>query len=253
MTSEHAQSDYAVRFDWGLAGAETVGRGADVAVVVDVLSFTTTLTVAADRGVDVFPYPWNDDGAARFAADRDATLAVGRSRARGRQVSLSPGTVRAAHDLRRLVLPSPNGSTIAHASAAASRVCVGASLRNATAVGQWLADRCDEQTVVTVIAAGERWEDGSLRPAVEDLWGAGAVVAALIDHSPDLAPSPEALVASSAWSAVADRIESSVRECASGRELIAAGYASDVAVAVEVDGSRSVPVLVDGCFRSDGG
>lgn len=41
MTHPHDQSQYQVRFDWGLAGAETVAADVDVIVVVDVLSSTT--------------------------------------------------------------------------------------------------------------------------------------------------------------------------------------------------------------------
>lgn len=37
-----------------------MAAGADVAVVVDVLSFTTTLSVAIDSGTVVLPYRWND-------------------------------------------------------------------------------------------------------------------------------------------------------------------------------------------------
>jgi 2-phosphosulfolactate phosphatase len=77
--------------DWGTPGA--IGPGCDVAVIIDVLSFTTTLTVAVDRGTVVFPYRWHDDTAEGFAAERDATLAVGRSRAVRGQVSLSPLSV----------------------------------------------------------------------------------------------------------------------------------------------------------------
>ena len=61
---------------------------------------------------------------------------------------------------------------------------VGASLRNAAAVASWIAREHDaDDTVVAVVAAGERWPDGTLRPAVEDLWGAGAVLAALEDRA----------------------------------------------------------------------
>ncbi len=49
------QSGFYLRFDWGPQGAIAISSGA-VAVVVDVLSFTTTLSVAADLGVDVLPY-----------------------------------------------------------------------------------------------------------------------------------------------------------------------------------------------------
>ena len=68
----HRQADYSLRADWGLSGARAISVGCDVAVVVDVLSFTTTLTVAADRRVTVFPFPWRDDRAAAFATERQA-------------------------------------------------------------------------------------------------------------------------------------------------------------------------------------
>ena len=38
MTSPHDQSQYQVRFDWGLEGARTVASDVDVVVLVDVLS-----------------------------------------------------------------------------------------------------------------------------------------------------------------------------------------------------------------------
>ena len=48
---------------------------------------------------------------------------------------------------------------------------VAASLRNAEAVGAWIGEQ--DYNSVAVVAAGERWPDGSLRPALEDLLGAG--------------------------------------------------------------------------------
>ncbi|MBV9649840.1 MAG: hypothetical protein JO296_06845 [Pseudonocardiales bacterium] len=39
-----------MRADWDLSGAHAISAECDVAVIVDVLSSTTTLTVAADRG-----------------------------------------------------------------------------------------------------------------------------------------------------------------------------------------------------------
>ena len=47
---EHRQYGHRIRFDWGREGAAAVADGCEVAVVVDVLSFTTTLTVALDGG-----------------------------------------------------------------------------------------------------------------------------------------------------------------------------------------------------------
>ncbi|MDI9977670.1 2-phosphosulfolactate phosphatase [Rhodococcus sp. NM-2] len=250
MNREHLQHDYGLRFDWGLPGAKAVGADADVAVVVDVLSFTTTLTVAVDAGIDVLPYRWNDDSSERYARDSDAVLAVGRSRAANGQISLSPNTIRRTAAPRRLVLPSPNGSTISFELGTGTGVCVGASLRNATAVADWIARHCTSTSVVSVIAAGEKWPGGELRPAIEDLWGAGAVLSALTAIGRGADASPEALAAMTAWRGVADTLPQSLAACASGRELRASGYPQDVVIAAEVDRSTAVPVLEDRVFRA---
>jgi 2-phosphosulfolactate phosphatase len=246
----HRQTASALRLEWGPTGAAAVGPGCAVAVVVDVLSFTTTVTVAADRGIAVLPHRWENDDAARVVAvANDAVLAVGRSRARPGQVSLSPGTVRRAHDLRRLVLPSPNGSAISAGLAREVPVVVAVSLRNRHAVAAWLLDRyAADDSNVAVICSGERWPDGTLRPAVEDLWGAGALVDVLIAGGwRDVAP--EAVAAAAAFRAVQGDVGAAVRACASGRELIDVGFPDDVEIAAELDRSASVPVLRDGAFR----
>jgi hypothetical protein len=49
MTDYYAQAGYPVRFDWGTDGADAVAPGAAYVAVVDVLTFTTTLTVAVGR------------------------------------------------------------------------------------------------------------------------------------------------------------------------------------------------------------
>lgn len=243
--SPWSQSGYAVRFDWGLVGAEQTADPHGAVVVVDVLSFTTAVNVAVERGIDVYAAPW-DDAAGDLAVARDASLAVGRSATSARSPwSLSPATIAAAPFTPRLVLPSPNGSAIAAASGAGT--VVAASLRNAAAVAAWVASRTDELGVVTVIAAGERWPDDSLRPALEDALGAGAVIAGLL--AAGLHASPEAAAMAAIYRGTAD-VGSAVRDCASGRELIERGFAPDVDIAVECDASTCVPVLVDGAFRS---
>ncbi|GAA4747129.1 hypothetical protein GCM10023350_34890 [Nocardioides endophyticus] len=237
MIAAHRQPDYRVRFEWGPTGAAAVALPDEVAVVVDVLSFTTTLSVAMDAGITVYPFRWKDARAEAYAAERDAVLARDRSARTG--ISLSPVTVRASSGVERLVLPSPNGSAISFALADSGATVVGASLRNATAVARWVAAR---RTPIAVIAAGERWADGTLRPAVEDLWGAGAVLAALADLRAT-GFSPEARMAAAAYRDVAERIDAELRASASGRELVDIGFASDVLVAGEVDDSDLVAVL----------
>lgn len=255
MNPEHRQLDHRVRFEWGATGAAAIAEGAEVAVVVDVLSFTTTLTIAVERGMTVWPFPWKDERARAYAAERDATLAVGRFEARdglddgnGAAVSLSPAAMTTVDGVERLVLPSPNGSTICAQLAGSGVEVVAGCLRNRTAVAHRLARR--EAPTIAVVAAGERWPDGSLRPCAEDLWGAGAVLATLVDHGVG-GLSPEAWVAVEAFRAVEAAVPDNLRECAGGRELTAAGFGDDVTVAALADASMVVPVLGDdGGFRA---
>lgn len=268
----HSQDRHVVRLDWGPSGAEAltsyaVAAGSPVcAVVVDVLSFTTCVSVAVDAGIRVHPYRWNDESAQAFADDRGAVLARSRSATRAEGgVSLSPASIRRAGDaggLHALVLPSPNGSTISALLADAGADVVAASLRNRTAVAAWLVDWLESSTgsraqpAVVVVPAGERWPDGSLRPAIEDLWGAGAVVAALaqrLEHrGGPLLLSPEAEAAGAAWLAVEDRLGEALHACASGRELVEQGWPDDVSIAAELDASGVVPVLTDGVYSARG-
>jgi 2-phosphosulfolactate phosphatase len=247
VTSPYAQDGCAVRFDWGPPGADAIGPGAAVVAVVDVLSFTTTLTVAVQRGMSVLPYRWRDESAEQVAREHRAVLAVGRSRAGPGQVSLSPDSILRAGGIARLVLPSPNGSTVAARLAATGATVLGVSLRNATAAANWVRERRGAGAVA-VVAAGERWFDGPLRPAVEDLWGAGAFIGALGGGG----LSPEAGAALAAYQRVSESLSTALRECASGRELIGNGYPADVAMAGELDASTAVPVLTEGWFI-DGG
>lgn len=246
MNPAHQQLGHRVRFEWGPTGAAAIADGADVALVVDVLSFTTTLCVAVERGITVLPYRWKDDRAAAYAAERDATLAVGRLEARsltgGAAVSLSPAAMARVTGVERIVLPSPNGSTISFGLADLGCTVLGASLRNRTAVARWLLERGG---TVAVVAAGERWPDGTLRPCAEDLYGAGAVLSRL----PDADLSPEARLAADAFRAVEPRLVAALHDCAGGRELAEAGFGDDVDVAAELDAANVVPVLESGEFR----
>jgi 2-phosphosulfolactate phosphatase len=97
---------------------------------------------------------------------------------------------------------------------------------------------------ITVIACGELWPDGTLRPSIEDLLGAGAILAEL-----DGRFSPEARAAVWAWNGARSDVESVIRECVSGDELVAKGHRDDVVYASEVNSSRAVPILVNGAFR----
>ncbi len=227
-----------VALEWGPVGARTLAERSDVVVVIDVLSFTTSLTIAVERGATVWPHT-GGESAHKLARDIGASLAGNRSSHEG--LTLSPASLLAADHETRLVLPSPNGSSIAFAAVNGSVPVVAGCLRNARAVARYV-ERFER---IALVPAGERWGDGSLRPAYEDWVGAGAIADRLVGRNPALQLSPEAEAA-----ALAFRSLRPLQSCPSGVELVDRGYAEDVRLASEVDVSDTVPALVEGRFVS---
>ncbi|MFV0624763.1 2-phosphosulfolactate phosphatase [Sphingomonas sp. ac-8] len=231
-----------IRSEWGLHGVERLRARVAVLVIVDVLSFSTSVDITTAQGAQVLPFPSGDRAAAQAAADAaGATLAAPR-RAVGDRPSLSPRTLTALAAGTRLMLPSPNGSRLS--VAAQGTPTLAGCLRNAGAVARAalaLAGGGD----IGVVPAGERWPDGTLRPAIEDLLGAGAILDRL-----DGAMDAEARVARDAYRGAGDDLPDIVRACVSGQELIGDGFEADVALALALDGSACAPRLVDGVYAA---
>jgi 2-phosphosulfolactate phosphatase len=233
------QRESSVCLDWGAEGIRNLQTRPVVIVVVDVLSFCTTVSAAVDQGIRILPFPSADSTVLSFARAHGA-LVAGK---RGSELpSLSPTSLSAVEAGQRVVLPSPNGAQCSLQAATAGATVIAGSLRNAGAVARTIFG-CES---VTVIAAGERRPGGSLRPAVEDLIGAGAI----LSHLPQTDLSPESRAAVGAFDAIADDLSGHLLRCVSGRELVAKGFAHDVAFAAQINTSRSVPVLRDGAFEN---
>jgi 2-phosphosulfolactate phosphatase len=236
-----AGTGFDVRLGWGPVGVQSLCRDVGRVVLVDVLRFTTALDVAVTAGARVLPAPWPFDPAR--ALPDGVELADGTG---PRALTLSPSTLTALGPGDRIVLPSANGS---HCSALATKggaTVVGGSLRNAEAVAQWILHQArDGVSPVGVVPCGERWPDGSLRPALEDLIGAGAIVDALLQAGSSLLPSPDAAAAAGAFRAVAHDLVRTLAESVSGRELRALGREDDIGWAAARNASRTVPVLGD--------
>jgi 2-phosphosulfolactate phosphatase len=203
---------------------------ADVTIVVDVFSFTTCVDVAASRGVVILPYAWNDASAVEFARIQRAELAGRRRQAR---YSLAPESYLEAPAGLRCVLPSPNGAQVTLAAARTASVVLAGCLRNARAVAD-AARRCGD--TYNVIPAGERWPDGSLRPALEDWVGAGAILSRLPGGR-----SPEAESAVTLFERHRGDLVRVLDQCGSGRELDSRGHLRDKYIAGELDISTCVP------------
>jgi len=233
-----AQSAYDIRFEWGSDGLAALVGASDAVVIVDVLSFSTSVDVAVGRGANVLPFAETGDAARTFAARAGAVCAEAR---RLDRYSLSPASLASVRPGERIVLPSPNGATLSLRTG--NLPTFTACLRNATAVAK-AAARLGRR--IAVIAAGERWPSGSLRPALEDWLGAGAVLRAL-----DGRKSPEAEAACLAFDAAAPRLELVLTECVSGQELVERGFAADVVIASKSEVSRCAPRLEQGAFIDD--
>lgn len=233
-----------VSFEWGLPGAEALLPGVALLVAVDILSFTTTVSLAAGRGIEILPSEDAETGR-QLAEGSGATLAVGRHETDDcHPYSLSPADMAQAPFLPRVVLPSPNGAALSVAAAARGTPVVAASLRNVASVVAYLLGngfgRPDRP--VGVVAAGERWADWSLRPAIEDLLGAGLVLSGL--SAAGLRLTPEATVAVRSVAGLSPaQVADLVSASRSATELKVAGYGADVELAVEIDADRVVPVL----------
>lgn len=205
------QARYQIRFEWGVAGLDRLDP-ADVTVVVDVLRFSSTV-------------------AARVAA--------------GETVPLDD----AAHAV------SLNGAAVAAHAAATGTVVLLGGLTNATAVAAGILDeqrRRGVRTSINVIAAGElaaREADAPLRFAVEDLFGAGAVIDALavigLDYS-----SPEAAAACESFRSLRGAVRHLLTASASGQELADRDRRDEVLAAGTVDAVAAVPILRDGVFTA---
>ncbi len=230
------QAEFEVRCEWGEAGVTLLAPISDAIIIVDVMSFSTDVAIAAARGASVFPWKRMDNSAVEFARSINAELAGPRGEA---LYSLSPASLMTIPPGTRLVLPSPNGSTLS--LSAGETPTLAGCLRNSKAVAEAASSHGSK---IAVIPCGERWaSDHSLRPAVEDLIGVGAIIRHLGGSL-----SPEAQTAVAAFrDAEADPC-SRLRECVSGKQLISRGFEQDVALAAQVDMDDGAPILRDGAY-----
>lgn len=237
----------AVHVEWGSTAAKLAAARGDDIVIVDVLSFSTTLTLAAEHGIDSYVYsgPELDTMGGRDAVARSvgARPAAAKRAAGPGQVSLSPASIVGAGP-GAVLFTSLNGALAVSTAGAAPILAVGC-LRNYRAAARLAAQRLASRagTRVTVVACGEHWssvsdEDG-LRPCAEDLLGAGAIAAELA--AAGYTVSPEAAAAAATFTALGGMPAAIV----GARELVAAGFADDVRLAAELDVTDLVPVRDD--------
>lgn len=236
------QSPYRCRLARGRRGAKEAAARGDIIVVIDTLSFSTAAVTAVHYGGIIYPCPEEEDRFA-FAQRVQAEATVGRPDVptKGR-FSLSPTTYLNLQPNTRIVVASPNGATCSRYAHQASYLLVG-TLINAHAVAQALTHLITTTDhTVTILACGERWttpdEDGPLRVALEDDLGAGAIISYLTCDK-----SPEARACEGTFHTCQTDLNHVLADCASGRELIAKGYQTDVAHAAQLSIYNTVPIM----------
>jgi 2-phosphosulfolactate phosphatase len=229
------QAEFEIRCEWGLQGVEILSPISDVVIIVDVFSFSTSVEIATSRGALVYPFRGSGDATQEFAASLGAYLAGDNAYS----YSLSPSSLVEIPGGTRLVLPSPNGSLLSMSTGTA--VTLAGCLRNAGAVAH-AARRYGKR--IAVIPAGERWRDGSLRPALEDWLGAGAILRHLQGNL-----SPEAQAAVASFKDAQSDLLQHLERCSSGKEKHAREEAGDIALAGALDVSQGVPMLREGAYQ----
>lgn len=231
------QREFDIRCEWGEQGVARLATISDAIIIVDVMSFSTCVSVATSRGATVYPYRWKNESRIPFAQSVGAELAGARGKSR---YSLSPASLLQIPPDARLVLPSPNGSTLTLSTGQTPTFA--GCLRNSKAVAL-AAAHCGRK--VAIVPAGERWkEDNSLRPSFEDLVGAGAIISHLTGSL-----SPEARLARDAFCGVESDLLARLKECSSGKELIDMGFEDDIFLIAQMDVDDCAPVLKDGAYR----
>ena len=231
------QSEYQIRCEWGERGVLTLAPISDVVIIIDVLSFTTCLDIAVSQGAIVYPYRYRDESVFTYAAGVKAEVAHADN---PRGFSLSPMTLEHLPADYRMVLPSPNGSALSLATGHTPTLA--GCLRNARAV----ADQAMKMgRHIAVIPSGERWqEDDTLRPSLEDWLGAGAVISYLSGVR-----SPEAEAAARSFEHAESDLYRIILSCSSGKEKMSRNQERDVELAVALNVSTCIPVLVNDAYQ----
>ncbi|TCQ91506.1 MULTISPECIES: 2-phosphosulfolactate phosphatase [Rahnella] len=237
--TDFSQADFDVRVEWGAPAMEHLAAEADCIVIIDVMSFSTCVSVAGERGGMIFPYPWKDASAQQFAAENNAECAQFDRRFQGQGFTLSPCSLLNMTAGTRLVLPSPNGSALTFKAKAHKAAIFTACFRNLTATAR----ACEKFRQILIVPAGEKWPDNSLRPALEDFAAAGGLVSRLSHRR----LSAEARAACAVYQHLT---RAELEGCSSARELNRRGFAADIALCLEEDVSDFACQLQGKSFTS---
>jgi len=237
-----SQGKFEIRLEWGLSALDNLSSEIDCAVIVDVMSFSTCVSLAINNGASIYPYPWKDASAIEYGTTLGARTARLDRRFSGEGYSLSPASIKNISEGEKLVLPSPNGSAISFKAKDLGIAVFSGCFRNIIAT----ANACRAFERILLIPCGERWPNDSLRPCIEDYVAAGGIIAGIGREN----YSPEAQAAVAVWQHYQKQNLAPLRECSSALELIQRGYDQDVDLCLERDKSEKACRLWGDAFIS---
>jgi 2-phosphosulfolactate phosphatase len=242
------QSPYTCRVEWGRRGAREAADRGDIVIIVDVLSFSSTVVSALNFDAVIYPYPPNLDGK-DYAHKVNAEYILGRAEAaKAEKPTLSPVSFNNEYTNKKYVLTSLNGAFCTWIASKVPALLIG-SLLNASSVAAVANQlRLQKNASITVIPCGEMWSNGkeeedTIRPAIEDYLGAGAILSYLEGDK-----SPEAEVCMGAFYHAESKLDELIWDCGSGRELRERGFGDDVKHCSRLNAYQTVPVLKNNHF-----
>ena len=227
---------------WGQDGLTYYGAFFKAIVIVDVLSFCTTLDLALSKGSSIIPTKIeHEDELLALSKHHHAILAKKRTE---EGVTLSPSSMQYVESNQTILLPSPNGSTLGDIASQFGKPVFAGCFRNSQALAHAL--NVKGYFPILFVAAGERYPNKGLRPSIEDYWGVGSILARL--HG---AKTLEADYAMHSYLAASKDLKNNLIACESGLELVLKNFRQDVELAAELDISTTICLLVkrNGCWQ----
>lgn len=206
----------------------------DVAIMVDVLRASTTITVALDNFNEIIAVK-DKNKAIKLAKTHNATLAGEREGAKisGFDTGNSPVEIKSFSG-NTLVITTSNGTRILEGMKAKSLI---GSFVNAKAVADAASKIADNH--IEIVMAGVRG-----RFAIEDFLGAGEIISNLKNFELDE-------MAQAAYLASRDdkMVGEAVRNCLSARGLKKLGFADDIDICIKKDIYNIVPFYEGGIIK----
>jgi 2-phosphosulfolactate phosphatase len=211
----------------------------DVAIMVDVLRASTTITIALEKIPYVIPTLEIEEALA-MATEHQAFLAGERSGAtiEGFDAGNSPLEIQKFTG-KTLIITTSNGTRILEGIR--GRALIG-SFVNAQAVAQKAREIANDH--IELVMAGVRG-----RFAIEDFLGAGEIISHLKTNNPNEMALDE--MAQSAFLAVQNHelVDHHVKNSLSARNLRKLGFSEDVEFCLQRDISKIVPQFKDGIIK----